>query len=94
MYDLKNAIEWSKPNKMQLHYGKTTRMLVETRQRLNMSHKLNIQVNDTCIRKVSKQKLLGIYIDDNLHGHHISAIYVHTSPRRYHFFATYQNTFQ
>ena len=24
MYDLKNAIEWSKPNKMQLHYGKTT----------------------------------------------------------------------
>ena len=24
MYDLKNAIEWSKPNKMQLHYGKKT----------------------------------------------------------------------
>ena len=26
--DFKNAIEWSKPNKMQLHYGKTTCMLV------------------------------------------------------------------
>ena len=47
MYDLKNAIKWSKPNKMQLHYGKTTCMLVGTRQRLNMSHKLNNQVNDT-----------------------------------------------
>ena len=66
MYDLKNAIEWSKPNKMQLHYGKTTCILVGTRQRLNMSHKLNIQVNDTCIKNVSKQKLLGIDIDANL----------------------------
>ena len=66
MYDLKNAIEWSKAYKMQLHYGKTTCMLVGTRQRLNMSHKLNIQVNDTCIQNVSEQKLLGIYIDESL----------------------------
>ena len=66
MYELKNAIEWSKPNKMQLHYGKTTCMLVGTRQNLNMSAKLNIQLNDTCIPNVSKQKLLGIYIDENL----------------------------
>ena len=43
-----------------------TCMLVGTRQRLNMSHKLNIQANDTCIRNVSKQKLLGIYIDESL----------------------------
>ena len=64
--DFKNAIEWSKPNKMQLHYGKTTCMLAGTRQRLNLSHKLNIQVGDICIQNVSKQKLLGIYIDENL----------------------------
>ena len=51
---------------MQVHYGKTTCMLVGTRQRINMSHKLNIQIENTCIQNVSKQKLLGIYIDENL----------------------------
>ena len=45
----KNAIEWSKPNEMQLHDGKTTCMLAGTRQRLNMSRKLNTQVGDICI---------------------------------------------
>ena len=50
---------------MQLHYDKTTFMLAWTRQRLNMSRKLNIQVCDICIQNVSKQKLL-IYIDENL----------------------------
>ena len=51
---------------MHLHYGKTTCMLAGTRQRLNMSSKLNIQVGDICIQNVSKQKLLGIYIAVNL----------------------------
>ena len=31
-----------------------------------MSHKLNIQIGDICIQNVSKQKLVGIYIDENL----------------------------
>ena len=64
--DLKNAIELGIPNKMQLHYGKTTCMLAGTRQKLNMSRKLNIQVDDISIQNVSKQKLLGILIDENL----------------------------
>ena len=82
MYDLKNAIEWSKPNKMQLHYGKTTCMLVGTRQRLNMSHKLNIQANNICIQNVSKQKLLGIYIDENLTwSSHIDYLCSHISTK-------------
>ena len=82
MYDLKNAIEWCKPNKMQLHYGKTTCMLVGTRQRLNMSNKLNIQVNDTCIQNVSKQKLLGIYIDESLTwSSHIDHLCSHISTK-------------
>ena len=38
--DLKNAIEWGIPNKMQLHFGKTTCMLAGTRQKLNTSRKL------------------------------------------------------
>ena len=82
MYDLKNAIEWSKPNKMQLHYGKTTCMLVGTRQRLNMSHKLNIQANNICIQNVSKQKLLGIYIDESLTwSSHIDYLCSHISTK-------------
>ena len=82
MNDLKNAIEWSKPNKMQLHYGTTTCMLVGTRQRLNMSNKLNIQVNDTCIQNVSKQKILGIYIDESLTwSSHIDYLCSHISTK-------------
>ena len=53
MCGLKNAIEWSKPTKLQLHYnGKTSRMLAVTRQRPNMPHTLGIQVNDTCLQNV------------------------------------------
>ena len=82
MCDLKDAIEWSKPNKMQLHYGKTTCILVGTRQRLNMSHKLNIQVNDTCIQNMSKQKLHGIYIDESLKlSSHIDYLCSHISTK-------------
>ena len=67
---------------MQLHYSKTTCMLVGTRQRLNMSHKLNIQANDTCIQNVSKQKLLGIYIDESLTwSSHIDYLCSHISTK-------------
>ena len=51
---------------MQVHYVKTTCMLLGTRQRINMFCKLNIQIENTCIQNVSKQALLGIYIDENL----------------------------
>ena len=54
-------------------------MLVGTRQRLNMSHKLNIQANDTCIQNVSKQKLLGIYIDE--WSLHIDYLWSHISTK-------------
>ena len=94
MCDLKNAIEWGKPNKMHLHYSKTTCMLVGTRQRLNMSHKLNVQVNDTCIQNMSKQKLLGICIDESLTwSSHIDYLCSHISTK-ISFLATNQNTFR
>lgn len=52
---------------MQLHYGKTT---------------LNIQVDDTCIQNVSKQKLLGIFIDENLSwSSHIDYLCSHISTK-------------
>ena len=64
--DFGNAVDWSKPNKMKIHYGKTTCMLLGTRQRLNLSRKLNIQIENNCIENVAKQKLLGIYIDETM----------------------------
>ena len=51
---------------MKIHIGKTTCMLVGSKPRLNMSHNLNIQIENNSIQTVSKQKLLGIYIDKNL----------------------------
>ena len=53
--DFKNAIDWSKPNKMNIHYGKTTCMLVGTRQRLNISREFNVQIENICIQNVTKQ---------------------------------------
>ena len=41
-------------------------MLVGSRPRLNMSRKLNIQIENNSIQNASKQTLLGIYIDENL----------------------------
>ena len=64
--DFKNALDWSKPNKMNIHYGITTCMLVGTRQRLNVSRELNVQIENIRIQTVTKQKLLGIYIDEHL----------------------------
>ena len=51
---------------MKIHFSKTTCMLVANKQRLNLSRKLNIQLHENCIQNVSKQKLLGIYIDENV----------------------------
>ena len=51
---------------MNIHYGKTTCMLVGTRQRLNISRELNVQIENIRIQNVTKQKLLGIYIDEHL----------------------------
>ena len=51
---------------MLVHLKKTTCMLVGTKSRLNESRPLNIQADGVSIKTVSKQKLLGIYIDENL----------------------------
>ena len=66
-HDFVKAVEWSKPNKMRVHFGKTTCMLLGTKKRLNMSQKINIKIENTCIKNVSEQKLLGIHIDENLY---------------------------
>lgn len=61
-----NTQTWGKKNKMNIHMKKTTCMLVGSRKRVNDSRPLNIHTNDTTIQSVTKQKLLGIYIDEHL----------------------------
>ena len=51
---------------MNIHYCKTMCMLVGTRQLLNVSRELNVQIENIRIQNVTKQKLLGIYIDEHL----------------------------
>ena len=60
--DFENAIGWRKPNKMTIHNGKTTCILAGTRQRLNMSRQLNVQIENIRIQNVTVQKQLDQYL--------------------------------
>ena len=64
--ELGNTKTWSKKNNMDIHMTKTSCMLVGTKKRLSDSRALNIKIDDVTIKNVSKQKLLGVYIDENL----------------------------
>ena len=55
-----------KINKMNVHMTKTTCMLVGARKLLNDYRPLNIIADHVNIQSVSKQKLLGVYIDEHL----------------------------
>ena len=54
-----------KQNKMNMHYEKTSCMLIGTRRRTQHSQELDIYIDDIKIKNVTKQNLLGIYIDEN-----------------------------
>ena len=41
-------------------------MLLGARHRLDDSSELSLFIDDNCIEKVTKQKLLGVFIDENL----------------------------
>ena len=64
--DFNDSKQWSKNNKMHVHDTKTSCMAVGTRQRRDGSHHLDLKSGDVRIKHVSNQKLLGIYIDENL----------------------------
>ena len=95
--DFENPIDWSKPNKMNIYYGKTTCMLVGTRQRLNISRELNVQIENISIQNVTKQKLLGIYINEHLTWSsridYLCSILA-SNNIRYHFLDNYPYMFQ
>ena len=62
-----NSRTWAKQHKMQIHYDKTACMALGTRNMTqNGFSKLNIDIDGNKIKQVDKQKLLGVFIDENL----------------------------
>ena len=65
--DGNNSKSWEKHHKMQIHYDKTSCMTLGSRHRTqNEASKLDITIDGSEIKQVDKQKLLGVYIDENL----------------------------
>ena len=64
--EFENTLTWGKENKMQVHLTKTTCMLAGTGNQIHESRPLSIKAEDVNIQTVSKQKLLGVYIDETL----------------------------
>ena len=53
-------------NKMNMHYEKTSCKLIGKRHSTQLSQELDIHIDGNKIKNVTKQKLLDIYIDENL----------------------------
>lgn len=64
--DFNYGRHWGKGNKMHINLKKTVCMTVGTRQKLVNARQLNINADETHIENASKQKLLGVFIDENL----------------------------
>ena len=65
-HDDNRSKQLGKQNKMNVHYDKTSCTLLGTRHSTQNSHENNIYIGGNKIANVTKQKLLGIYIDENL----------------------------
>ena len=64
--DLLQIVYRSQGNKLPINLDKTTYKLITARKRLNDTDNLKLNVGETNIKQVSKQKLLVIVIDENL----------------------------
>ena len=62
-YGADNAKDWSRKNKMHIHYNKTSYMILGATDKFSEFH-INIDGNQ--IKKTHEQKLLGVHIDDKL----------------------------
>ena len=65
-HDGNKSVVWEKENKMNIHFDQTSCMLLGTRHSHLNSQELNICIDGNRIKNVTKQKLLGIYIDEHL----------------------------
>ena len=64
--EMEKVQSWFLANKLQINYTKTSYMIFKSRN-LNFDHNLiNININNTEIKRVNHVKFLGVVIDDNL----------------------------
>ena len=64
--DFSIAVSWSKQNKLPINYDKTTYMVLGAKKRIKDEYQLVLKADNHTIDKVTKQRLLGIIIDDHL----------------------------
>ena len=64
--DFSIAVSWSKQNKLPINYDKTTYMVLGAKKRVQDEYQLELSADNHAINKVTKQRLLGIIIDDHL----------------------------
>ena len=67
--NLNCIIDWCVINNMSLHPMKTKCMLIGSSHKLKNTNMLNLSINDTIVENVTVQKMLGVYIDNNLTWH-------------------------
>ena len=67
--DLNCIQKWCKNNGMVLHPGKSKCMIMGTPNRTKQLSDLHLEIHGTYIESVTVQKLLGVYIDNNLKWH-------------------------
>ena len=64
--DFNETKQLSKYNKVTIDYNKTTCMTAGPRNRLSHSRQMEQKLDDIHVQNATKQKLLGVYIDENL----------------------------
>ena len=66
LIDFFNIVFWSKQNKLPINFNKSAYMILGAKRRLEDTFELLLNIGNEKIEKVSKQKLLGIFIDEHL----------------------------
>ena len=56
----------TKQHKMRIHFDKTNCMAIGTKHKTRNASNLNVKIENNKIKQVEKQKLLGVFIDENL----------------------------
>ena len=64
--DSDNSKTWAKQHKMKIHYDKTTCMLAGSRHKTRIASGLNIHIENNKLKQFDKEKLLDVFIDENL----------------------------
>ena len=66
LIDFLKIVGWSKQNKLPINFNKSTYMILGAKRRIQDAYELLLNIDDEKIETVSKQKLLGINIDEHL----------------------------